>query len=92
MLDYVLRRSQAPGEPNEHPHFHKKYSAKKFYKAAEIVRQWAERRYLLRVAAGSATPGQGWGAVMTLFNGLEGGGRLEEWEEEGEEIPEVDYE
>lgn len=90
MLDYVLRRSQAPGEPIEHPHFYKKYSAKKFYKAAELVRQWAERRYLVRkpsVAAGTA-----YGAVTTLFTGLEGGGRLEEWEDEGEEIPEVDYE
>lgn len=91
MLDYILRRSQAPGEPIEHPHFYKKYSAKKFYKAAEIVRQWAERRYLVRKPSAILTTG-GHGAVTTLFTGLEGGGRLEEWEDEGEEVPEVDYE
>jgi hypothetical protein len=88
MLDYILRRSQAPGEPIEHPHFSKKYSAKKFYRAAEIVRQWAERRYLVKKPGAGGT----YGAVTTLFTGLEGGGRLEEWEEEGEENPEVDYE
>lgn len=89
MLDYILRRSQGPGEPIEHPHFYKKYSAKKFYRAAEIVKQWAERRYLVRKPSLTASAS---GAVTTLFTGLEGGGRLEEWEEEGEEVPEVDYE
>jgi hypothetical protein len=78
----------------EHPHFYKKYSAKKFYKAAEITRAWAERRYLVKRHGASMSTGSiaGHGAVTTLFTGLEGGGRLEEWEDEGEEVPEVDYE
>lgn len=85
MLDYVLRRSQQPGEPVEHPNFYKKYSSKKFYKAAELVREWAELRYLSKKAPAIAS------GATKLFPGLEGGGRLEEWEEEGHDVPEVDF-
>jgi len=86
MLDYILRRSQQPGEPLEHPHFHRKYCAKKFYRAAEIVREWAEARYLYKRAELKAS------GVASLFPALEGSGRLEEWEEEGEVAQELDFE
>ena len=86
MLDYVLRRVQQPGEPAEHPHFHKKYSTKKFYRSAEIVREWAEAHYLHSKKKALIASGP-----VSLFPGLEGGGRLEEWEEEGERAPELDF-
>lgn len=79
MLDYVLRRAQSSSasEPHEHPHFNKKYAAKKFYRSAEIVREWAEGRYLSRGTEG-------------LFKDIPAAnGRLEEW---AEEEPEVDFE
>lgn len=86
MLDYVLRRSQQPGEPLEHPHFYKKYSSKKFYRASEVVRDWAELNYL------SSKPLPGASGKIKLFPRLEGHGRLEEWEDEGHETPSIDFE
>lgn len=85
MLDYVLRKGQSGAAPgvHEHPHFYKKYTSKKFYKAAEIVREWAESRYLLKKGSDRSALGSA-GGVVSLFGTLDNAGRLEEWEDEGD--------
>lgn len=89
MLDYVLRQIQLPNQEAEHPHFHKKYSAKKFYRASELVKTWCEDRYVLKRDAGLLSRSEA--SRNALFNGLEGGGRLEEWEDEGGAAHAVDF-
>lgn len=84
MLDYVLRRSQSSSEAPEHPHFTKKYAAKKFYRSADLVRDWAESRYIVKRASGGV-------GAASLFNALRDGGRLEEWDEVGDRAKSPDF-
>lgn len=92
MLDYVLRKGQSGVAPGvqEHPHFYKKYTSKKFFRAADLVLKWAEDTYLTKKGSERGALGAS-GGVVNLFGALDNAGRLEEWEDEGAAVSLAEY-